>query len=327
MRRRRFVTLMGSAVFVPFAARGQQDMPCVGVLMGPAESDFEVRARVAAFRDGLQKLGWIDGQNVRIEYRWGGGDNARIKAYAAELVDLAPRVIIANGTPVVAALSEATRTVPIVFAPIMDPVGLGYVDSFARPGRNITGFTYMDFSLIGKWLDMLKEMAPVTNRAALIHNPNTTPYWTAYLRSNEATAVSKSAQLIGMPVRSAAELETAIAEFAHEPGGSLVFPPDPFNIVHVERSARLAQQYRLPAASVNRRFAEVGGLASYGPDLADVFKRSASYVDRILKGEKPAGLPVQNPDKFEIVINLKTARALGLDVSTALLATADEVIE
>jgi putative ABC transport system substrate-binding protein len=302
-------------------------MPRVGVLMGPAENDPEVQARVAAFRDGLQKLGWIDGQNVRIDYRWGGGDNARFKAYAAELVDHAPRVIIANGTPAVAALSEATRTIPIVFAPIMDPVGLGYVDSFARPGRNITGFTYMDFSLIGKWLDMLKAMAPVTNRAALVHNPNTTPYWAAYLRSGEATAVSQSARLVGMPVRSAAELESAIAGFAREPGGSLVFPPDPFNVVHNERSARLAQHHRLPAASVNRRFAEVGGLAAYGPDLADTFRRSASYVDRILKGETPAGLPVQNPDKFEFVINLKTAKALGLDVPTELLATADEVIE
>ncbi len=327
MKRRRFVTLMGGAVCVPFAARAQPDLPRVGLLMGPAEGDAEIEARVAAFRDGLQKLGWIDGQNVRIEYRFGGGDNARIKAYAAELVDRAPRVIIANGTPVVAALSEATRTIPIVFAPVMDPIGLGYVDSFARPGGNITGFIFMDFSLIGKWVDMLRAMAPVTNRVALVHNPNTTPYWTAYLRSDEAASVSRSARLVGMPVRSAAELETSIAEFAREPGGSLVFPPDPFNFVHNERSARLAQQHRLPAASVHRKFAEVGGLITYGPDLPGIFRQSASYVDRILKGEKPAGLPVQSPDKFEIVINLKTARAMGLDVPTALQATADEVIE
>ena len=302
-------------------------MPRVGVLMGPAESDPEAQTRVAAFRDGLRKLGWIDGQNVRIDYRWGGGDGARIKAYAAELVERAPGVIVANGTPAVTALSEATRTIPIVFAQVMDPVGLGFIDSFARPGRNITGFTFMDFSLIGKWMDMVKAMAPATSRGALIHNPNTTPYWTTYLRSDEAVAASRVVRLIGAPVRSAAELETAIADFAREPGGSLIFPPDPFNVVHFERCARLAQKHRLPTASVYRKFAEVGGLAAYGPDIDDIFRRAASYVDRILKGEKPAELPTQNPDKFEIVINLKTAKALGLDVPQTLLATADEVIE
>lgn len=327
MRRREFVSLLGCAVFVPYSARAQQDMPRIGVLMTPSESDPEVQTRVAAFRNGLQKLGWMDGQNVRIDYRWGDGDAARIKAYAAELVERAPRVIIANGTPAVAALNEATHTIPIVFAQVMDPVGLGYIESFARPGRNITGFTFMDFSLVGKWLDMVKAMAPATTRAALIHNPNTTPYWTVYLRSDEAATVSKAVRLIGAPVRSAAELETAVADFAREPGGSLIFPPDPFNVVHFEHCARLAQQHRLPTASVYRKFAEVGGLAAYGPDIADIFRRSASYVDRLLKGEKPAELPTQNPDKFEIVINLKTAKALGLDVPSTLLATADEVIE
>ena len=210
------------------------------------------------------------------------------QAYAAELVERAPGVIVANGTPAVTALSEATRTIPIVFAQVMDPVGLGFIDSFARPGRNITGFTFMDFSLIGKWMDMVKAMAPATSRGALIHNPNTTPYWTTYLRSDEAVAASRVVRLIGAPVRSAAELETAIADFAREPGGSLIFPPDPFNVVHFERCARLAQKHRLPTASVYRKFAEVGGLAAYGPDIDDIFRRAASYVDRILKGEKPA---------------------------------------
>jgi putative ABC transport system substrate-binding protein len=327
MRRRAFIAGLG-AVALPFAARAQRDdLPRVGMLMSPAESDPEARTRIAAFRDALQKLGWLDGQNVRLDFRWGGGDNAQIKAYAAELVGLAPRLIVANGTPAVAAASQLTRTIPIVFAQVMDPVGLGYIDSFARPGRNITGFTFIDFSLIGKWLDMLKAFAPGTNRAAFIYNPGTTPYWASYLRSDEATAVSKTVRLVDTPVRTAAELEGGIAEFAREPGGSLIFPPDPFNVVHFERSARLAQQHRLPAISVYRKFAEVGGLAAYGPDTADVFRRSASYVDRILKGEKPGDLPAQNPDKFEMVINLKTARALGLEIPATLLATADEVIE
>jgi putative ABC transport system substrate-binding protein len=327
MRRRAFIAGLGAAA-LPFASRAQQnDLPRIGMLMSPAESDPEARTRIAAFRDALQKLGWLDGQNVRLDFRWGGGDNARIKANAAEIVGLAPRLIVANGTPAVAAASQLTRTIPIVFAQVMDPVGLGYIDSFARPGRNITGFTFIDFSLVGKWLDMLKALAPGANRAALIYNPGTTPYWAAYLRSEEAAAVSKIVRLVDAPVRTAAELEGAIAEFAREPGGSLIFPPDPFNVVHFERSSRLAQQHRLPTISVYRKFAEVGGLAAYGPDTADVFRRSASYVDRILKGEKPGDLPAQNPDKFEMVINVKTAKALGLEIPATLLATADEVIE
>jgi putative ABC transport system substrate-binding protein len=327
MKRREFIAGLGAAA-LPFAARAQQnDLPRIGMLMSPSESDPESHTRITAFQDAMQKLGWLDGRNVRLDFRWGGGDNARIKAYAAELVELAPRLILANGTPAVAAASQVTRTIPIVFAQVMDPVGLGYIDSFARPGRNITGFTFMDFSVVGKWLDMLKAMAPGTNRAALIHNPGTTPYWTAWLRSDEATAISKTLRLVDRPVGTAAELEDAIAAFAREPGGSLIVPPDPFSVVHFEHSAHFAQQHRLPTISVYRKFAEVGGLAAYGPDTADVFRRSASYVDRILKGEKPGELPAQNPDKFEMVINLKTARALGLEIPPALLATADEVIE
>jgi putative ABC transport system substrate-binding protein len=328
MRRRQFITLIGGAAALSFAARaGRDDLPGVGMLMTPAESDPEARARIAAFRDALEKLGWLDGQNIRLDFRWGGGDNARIKADAAELVGLAPRLIVANGTPAVAAASQLTRSIPIVFALVMDPVGLGYIDSFARPGRNITGFTFIDFSLVGKWLEMLKALAPGTDRAAFIYNPGTTPYWANWLRSGEAAAVSKTVRLVDAQVRSTAELESGIAEFAREPGGSVILPPDPFNVVHFEHSIRLAQQHRLPAISVYQKFAEFGGLAAYGPDTADVFRRAASYVDRILKGEKPADLPAQNPDKFEIVINLKTARALGLEIPATLLATADEVIE
>ena len=327
MNRREFLAGAAAATW-PLPARAQQnELPRIGMLMTPAESDPESQTRIAAFRDALQKLGWLDGQNLRLDFRWGGGDNARIKADAAELVGLAPRLIVANGTPAVAAASQLTRDIPIVFAQVMNPVGLGYIDSFARPGRNITGFTVMEFSLVGKWLDILKALVPGTRRAAFIYNPDTTPYWATYLRSDEAAAVSKTVRLVATPVRTAAELEDGIADFAREPGGSPIFPPDPFNVVHFERSARLAQQHRVPSISVYRKFAEVGGLAAYGPDTADVFRRSASYVDRILKGEKPGELPAQNPDKFETVINLRTARALGLEIPPALFATADEVIE
>ena len=327
MRRRTFIAAVGGAAAWPLVARAQQELPRVGVLITPGEGDPESRARIAAFRQSLQKLGWIDGKNVRIDFRWGGGDSARIKAHAAELVSLAPRVVIGNGTPAVEALSQATRTIPIIFALVMDPVGLGYIDSFARPGRNITGFTFIDFSLVGKWLEMLKDLAPATSRAAFIYNPDTTPFWAGYLRSEDAARVSAIVRLVGMPVRTASELESAIRDFAREGGGSLIFPPDPFNVVNFKLTIGLAQQLRLPSVSAYRNFAERGGLAAYGPDTADAFRRSASYVDRILKGESPANLPAQNPDKFEIVINLKTAKALGLDVPPTLLATADEVIE
>ena len=295
--------------------------------MTPAESDQESQARLAAFRQGLQKLGWHEGKNVQIDYRWGSGDSKLIRSYAAELVGLAPRVIIANGTPAVAALQQATRSVPIVFALVMDPVGLGYIECFPRPGRNITGFTFIDFSLIGKWLEMLKVVAPATTRAALVHNPAVTPYYEHYLRSAEAAQVSTAVQLRGLPVSNVAELEASIAKFGEEPGSSLVFPPDPFNVIHIERTARLAQQLRLPTVSVYRKFAEAGGLMAYGPDTADIFRRSASYVDRIINGADPAELPAQTPDKFELVVNLKTAKTLDLDVSPTLLATADGVIE
>jgi putative ABC transport system substrate-binding protein len=297
------------------------------MLMTPGEKEPEAQARVAAFRGSLQKLGWIDGQNVRLEYRWGEGDNGRIKRFAADLVTRGPRVIVANGTPAVAALNEATRTIPVVFALVMDPVGLGYIDSFARPGHNITGFTFIDFSLVGKWLDILKNLAPNTNRAAFVYNPETTPYWANYLRSEEASSVSKTIRLIGTPVRSPAELESAIVAMARAPGGSLIFPPDPFNVVHAEHSARRSKEHRMPTVSVYPSFAKLGGLAAYGPDTADIFRRAASYVDRILKGDDPSALPAQNPDKFDFVINLNTAKTLGLQVSPMLLAEAGEVIE
>jgi ABC-type uncharacterized transport system substrate-binding protein len=329
VRRREFIAALGGAAAWPLGVWAQpaDRVPRVGVLISPAENDPEAQARVAAFRQSLQKLGWTEGSNIRVDYRWGGGDSERIKRYAAELVGLAPNVIIANGTPAVAALQQATRVVPIVFAQVMDPVGLGYIESFARPGGNITGFTFIDLSVIGKWLDMLKAMAPGTNRAALVYNPAVTPYYEAYLRSSEAASASQTVRLAGTPVSTPAELETAITDFARDPGGSLILPPDPFNVVHLERTAGLAQRLRLPTVSVYRKFADAGGLMSYGPDTTDIFRRAAAYVDRIIKGERPHDLPAQTPDKFEVVINLKTARALGLDVPDTILAVADEVIE
>jgi len=324
LKRREFIAGLVGALALPIRVRAQGDLPHVGMLMTPGENEPEARARVAAFRDSLRKLGWIDGQNLRLDLLWGDGDATRIKGFAVDLVMREPRVIVANGTPAVAALRKATRTIPVVFALVMDPVGLGYIDSFARPGHNITGFTFIDFSLVGKWLDLLNNLAPATNRAGLIYNPETTPYWANYLRSDEATSVSKRTRLIGRPVRSSAELESAIAEMARAPGGNLMFPPDPFNVVHSERSARRSQELGLPTISVYRSFAE---LAAYGPDTADIFRRAASYVNRILKGEDPSALPAQNPDKFDFIINLKTAKALGLTVPPMLLAESSEVIE
>lgn len=327
MKRREFMGALGGALAWPVEVLAQADLPRVAVLMTPGENEPEAQARVAAFRDSLRKLGWIDGQNLRLDLLWGNGDGARIKGLALDLVQREPRVIVANGTPAVAALSKATRTIPVVFALVMDPIGLGYIDSFARPGHNITGFTFIDFSLVGKWLDVVKNIAPITNRSALIYNPDTTPYWANYLRSEEASSVSKTMRLIGTPVRSLAALESAIAEMARAPGGSLMFPPDPFNVVHSERSARRSLEFGVPTISVYRSFAELGGLAAYGPDTADIFRRAASYVDRILKGEDASALPAQNPDRFNFVINLKTAKTLGLTVPPMLLAEAAEVIE
>ena len=330
MRRRDFIAALGgSLVAWPLASDAQPGQPMrrVGVLMTPAESDPESQARLAAFRQGLQKLGWTEDRNVRIDYRWGNGDNKRIQTYAAELVGLAPSVIVANGTPAVEALRQTTRSVPVVFALVMDPVGLGYIESFARPGGNVTGFTFIDFSLIGKWMEMLKTAAPALSWAALVHNPTVTPFYAAYLRSQEAALVSKAMQLKAAPVRDVTELEATIADVARVPGGSLVVPPDPFNVVHLERTAQMALRLGLPSISVYRKFADAGGLMSYGPDTADIFRRSAGYVDRILNGTHPADLPAQTPDKFELTINLKTAKALGLDMPPSLLATASDVIE
>jgi putative tryptophan/tyrosine transport system substrate-binding protein len=327
MRRREVVAGIASAIAAwPRPAHAQTSaMSTIGALITPTERDQETQARLEALRRGLAELGWREGENLRIEYRFGGGDNERISAYAAELVAHTPRLIIANGTPAAAALRRATRSIPVIFALVVDPVGAGYVASMSRPGGNATGFTFIEMSLVGKWAEMLKGVAPATTRAALLHNPAVTPYATVYLKSPEAARLA--VPVLDAPVRDASEAEAVIAGIAREPGASLLIPPDPLNVVLLERYAQLAEQHRLPALSVYRRFATYGGLMAYGPDTLDIFRRAATYVDRILKGANPAELPVQAPTKFELALNLKTAKSLELVVPPSLLALADEVIE
>jgi len=262
-----------------------------------------------------------------IETRFGGADAGRIRAHAAELVALAPDVIVANSTPVIRAVRQATSSIPIIMAAVNDPVEQGFVSSLAHPGGNITGFALINFQMVGKWLEMLKEAAPGVARAALMFNPDTSPYYYLYLRSFEAEPRSVAVEVTAAPVTHTADIEEAIAKLGREPGGGLIIPPDAFTIVHQHLFIRLAQQHRVPALYYLRTSVAQGALMSYGPDPIDLFRRSASYVDRILKGAKPADLPVQQPTKFELAINLKTAKALGLDVPATLLARADEVIE
>ena len=332
MRRRHLIALLGGAAASPMAwplgARAQppDHVRRIGVLMDVAKDEPEGQARVAALQEGLQNLGWIDGRNIRIEYRWADSID-RVRTDTAEMVKLAPDLIVANGTPVVDALHRATRSIPIVFVLSNDPVGLGHVASMARPGGNITGFIFMELSLIGKWLDLLKQAAPGLTRTALVFDPDTTPYYLPYLRSIETAPSSMPLDLKGTPVRDATELEGLIEPIAREPGSSLISPAGPFNVIHGRTIAQLTERFRLPAISIYRQFAADGGLMAYGPDSADIFRRSAEYVDRILKGESPADLPVQAPTKFSFIINLKTAKALGVDVPPTLLALADEVIE
>jgi putative ABC transport system substrate-binding protein len=329
MQRREFIGLVAGAAGLPFAVRAQAAAALrkVGVLLSGVESDPDSQVRIAAFRRGFADLGWKEGENVHIEYRWSAGKSELIRQYAEELVALAPDVILANSTPVIAMLKSMTNSIPVVFALATDPVGLGHVDSLSRPGGNLTGFTFIDPALIGKWIGLMQEVVPGLARAALLFDPNATPFYRRWIREIETAHQSGAMELVAMPVGSNVEMETAIAALAQKPGSSLMIGPDPFNVVRIKAIAQLAAQSRLPAISVYRPFAIEGGLMAYGPDTADIFLRSAGYVDRILKGASPAELPVQQPDKFEFVVNLKAARALGLTVPGTVTALADEVIE
>jgi len=329
MKRRELILLLGGAAAAwPVAARAQQGerMRRIGVLVGTVETDPESQARIAAFNRGLQALGWMAGRNVHIDYRFGAADPDLIKKYAAELVGMAPDVILANSPQVLRALSQQTSTIPIVFALIVDPIGEGFIKSLAQPGGNITGFTSFEYPLSGKWLEVLKEIAPgVRQVVAVNHAGNVTG--TGYLHALENAASAAGVQLIAAHVRDATEMERAIATMARRSNSGLVMLPSPLGQVNREMVVRLAAEHRLPAIYPFRYYVASGGLMSYGIDTVEVFLRSASYVDRILRGEKPAGLPVQQPTKFDLVLNLKAAKALGLDVPWILQQRADEVIE
>jgi putative tryptophan/tyrosine transport system substrate-binding protein len=331
VKRREFITLLGgTAAAWPLAARAQQPggMRRIGMLMLYAESDREGQAFVAAFREGLQKLGWAEARNIRIDTRWApAGDAVSRQRFAQEIVALQPDLILANGTPSTAVLQQQTATIPIIFANVTDPVGSGFVASFPRPGGNVTGFTNIEPTMAGKWLELLKEIAPRVNRVAFLFNPATAPYTESFLNPFKAAATSFAVEVIAVPVHDTSELETVVAVQAREPNGGLIVMTDGFMNVHRVEVTSLAARYRLPAVYPYRLFAELGGLLSYGSDLLDNYRRAASYADHILKGEKPSNLPVQAPVKFELVINLKTAKALGLDVPLPLQQRADELIE
>jgi putative ABC transport system substrate-binding protein len=329
MRRREFLGVLGGAAALwPGTARAQQtdQMRRIGVLMSLAADDRQGQARLAAFVQGLRELGWIDGRNVRIDIRWVGANAADTRKYAAELVALAPDVVLASGGAIVGTLLEATRTVPIVFTQTPDPVGAGFVDSLARPGGNATGFTAFEYGISGKWAELLKEIAPRVTRAAVLRDP-AIPQGIGQFGAIQSVAPSLGLEVSPVNVRDAGEIERAIAAFARGANGGLILTGSGLAIVHRDLIVTLAARYKLPAVYWLRLFVTAGGLISYGPDQIDPHRRAAAYVDRILKGEKPADLPVQAPTKYELVINLKTAKALDLTVPPALLARADEVIE
>jgi putative ABC transport system substrate-binding protein len=329
MRRRDFIKIVaGSAIAWPLAARAQQPerMRRVGVLMARSANDPEGQAFVAAFLQGLQELGWSNGRNAIVDIRWFSGNSADARKYAAELLALAPDVILALSSPVVAALGQITRTVPIVFANVADPVGAGYVESLARPGGNITGFTVFEYSMGGKWLQLLKEVAPGVTRVAVLRDPSIAA-GPGQFAAIQTVAPSLGVELRPVDVRDGDEIERAITAFAQSPNSGLIVTGSPLSAFYRDLIIALAARNRLPAVYWSRIWAAAGGLISYGPDLLDPFRRAAGYVDRILKGEKPADMPVQASTKYELVINLKTAKALGLTVAQSLLAGADEVIE
>jgi putative ABC transport system substrate-binding protein len=329
VKRREFIGLVGGAAAWPLTARAQRAarVRTVGVLMGFA-NDAEAKARVQAFEQGLETEGWSVGQNLRIEYRYAEGDSARMEALAKELVELKPGCILGQSTPVTAALMRATRTIPIVFVAVSDPIGSGFVASMARPGGNITGFTVLHASIAGKYLEMLKEMVPQLARVAIMYNPNSVPDAGKFFsRPFIESATKLKVHPIIADVHYPSQIENAIKNLGTESGSGLVVVPDNFMSVHRDLIISLTTQFRIPAIYPYRYFAEAGGLVSYGVDAIDQFRRASEYVSRILRGAKPADLPVQAPTKFELVINLKTAKALGLVIPRILLAGAEQVIE
>jgi len=329
MQRREFIAGLGSAAILPLAAHAQQAGPMrrLGVLTGASEGDPVEQSWMAAFQQGLAKLGWTDGRNIRIDYRWGDGNIERIRALAAEPVALHPDVLFVTTTPALAVLRQATRSIPIVFTRVGDPIGMGFVASLARPGGNITGFLVQEPPLAGKWVQLLKLTAPGLRRVAYLFDPDVAPYAGEYFRYAEAAAAPLMIEMIAAAVRDDSELEERLAALARESGSGLVVGGDNFTAGHLKQIIALAGRYRLPAIFTARQFAADDGLMTYGIDFADQYRQAAGYVDRILRGAKPADLPVQAPVRYELVINLKTARAIGLDVSADMLSIANEVIE
>jgi putative ABC transport system substrate-binding protein len=328
MQRRDFITLLGGAVALPLAARAQESerMRRIGVLMPGTADDAEYQARMAAFLQGLQQLGWSDGRNVRIDIRYAAGDANLIRKYAAELIALAPDVILAPGTTSLGPLLQATRTVPIVFTTLLDPVGAGFVDSLARPGGNATGFIAFEYSLSGKWLELLKQIAPSLTRVAILRDPATAA-GIGQFAAIQSAAPSLGVELRPIDMREADEIERAVTAFARSSNGGLIVTAGSGSVIHRDLIIKLAARHQLPTVYGGHHFVTGGGLISYGPDRIDQYRQAAGYIDRILKGEKPGDMPVQAPTKYELVINLKTAKALGLTVPPSVLARADEVIE
>ena len=329
MKRREFITLLGgTAAAWPLAARAQQPerMRRIGVLMNLAADDPESMARIGAFLHGLHQLGWVDGRNIAIHYRWGAGDSERIRKSAQELVALAPDAIIADGAITVSPLQQESQTVPIVFANVTDPVGAGFVPNLARPGGNTTGFANFEYGISAKWLELLKDVVPNLRRAAVLRDPTIIASISQFA-SIQSVAPSLGVELSPIDTREAGDIERSVAGFAREANSGLIVVTGTSASMRRALIISLAARYRLPAVYPFRYYASAGGLIAYGPELLDAYRRAAGYVDRILRGEKPADLPVQNPNKYELIINLKTAKALGLDVPPSLLVRADEVIE
>jgi putative tryptophan/tyrosine transport system substrate-binding protein len=329
MNRREIIAALGATAVSPFSALAQpgERMRSVGVLMSFLQGDPAGVADVAAFRQRLTELGWIEGQNIRIEFRWPGADVERARVLAKELVALKPDVLLARSTPPTAALKRETDAIPIVFVNVAEPIESRFVQTLARPGGNITGFSYFESSIGGKWLQLLKEADPRIVRIAIIYNPQTAPFAGLFLHSVQSAAPTLALQIVDMPVHSDADIEAAAAVFAREPGGGLVAIPDTFTVERRDTIIALAARHRLPALYPTPSFTPSGGLMAYAVDTRDAMQRAAGYIDRILRGAKPADLPVQAPAKFELSINLRTAKALGLDLAPMLLARADEVIE